>query len=309
VSGWLDRVAISTEVNIMETTLTKSRASAATASVAAIPTTAHQRVAVTTKDGLRLFHKDWGTGQPILFVHAWAMSSEFWDYQMYPMSKQGFRCIAYDRRGNGRSEDSGDGYDCDTLADDLACVIEQLDLRDLILVGHSLGAMEIVRYLGRHGSARVKRAVLVAGGTPPLLKTADNPQGVDVAFFEATRAALTQDRAKWLRDNAAPFFVPDTSDGIFDWTMAMMMQSSLRAMVETTYTVTETDLRPDLRKIDVPVLIVHGTADHSIPIDCGRRTMEFLRHGRMIEYDGAPHGLLVTHAERLRNDIAAFAEG
>lgn len=271
--------------------------------------TAGTRTVIRTNDGLQLFHKDWGNGKPILFVHAWSMSSDFWEYQMYPLSKQGFRCVAFDRRGNGRSDDNGTGYDCDTLADDLACVIAQLDLHDVTLVGHSLGASEVVRYLGRHGSGRVKRAVMVAGGTPPLMKSADNPQGVDKAFFDANRAAMIADRAQWLLDNAKPFFVASTSDGIIDWTMAMMMQSSMRAMIEMTHTVSETDLRPDLRSIDVPVLIVHGTADESIPLTFGRRTLEYLTNGRMIEYQGAPHGLPVTHAGRLNKDIAAFIAG
>ncbi len=261
---------------------------------------------ITTTDGLRLFHKDWGTGKPILFVHAWSMSSDFWEYQMYPLSKQGFRCVAFDRRGNGRSEDNGTGYDCDTLADDLAGVIEQLDLHDITLVGHSLGASEVVRYLGRHGSSRVSRAVLIAGGTPPLMKSADNPQGVDREFFDANRAAMLADRAQWLRDNARPFFVASTSESIIDWTVAMMMQSSLRAMIEMTHALSETDLRPDLRSIDVPVLVIHGTADESIPLTFGRRTQEYLTHGRTIEYQGAPHGLLVTHAARLNKDITTF---
>ncbi|MEW6640753.1 MAG: alpha/beta hydrolase [Pseudomonadota bacterium] len=267
------------------------------------------RPVITTRDGLRLFHKDWGAGAPILFVHAWSMSSDFWEYQMAPLASQGFRCIAFDRRGNGRSEDNGGGYSLDTLSDDLAGVIEQLDLDNVTLVGHSLGASEVVRYLTRHGSGRVRGAVLVAGGTPPLVKSADNPDGLDRAMFDAVRDALLSDRAKWLRDNAAPFFTADTSAALQDWTMAMMMQSSLRAMVETVYLSSMTDLRPDLRRIDVPVLVIHGTADQSIPHAFGQHTLDHLREGRLITYDGAPHGLLVTHAARLRDDIAAFARG
>ena len=263
--------------------------------------------AIVTRDGLRLFHKDWGDGAPILFVHAWSMSSDFWEYQMAPLASQGFRCIAFDRRGNGRSEDNGRGYSLDALADDLAGVIEQLDLSDITLVGHSLGASEVVRYLTRHGSGRVRRAVLVAGGTPPLVKSADNPDGIDKAMFDAIRDALLADRGKWLRDNAAPFFTPDTSAAMQDWTMAMMMQASLRAMVETVYLSSTTDLRRDLARIDVPVLVIHGTADQSIPHVFGQRTLDHLADGRMITYDGSPHGLLVTHAPRLRDDIAAFA--
>lgn len=268
-----------------------------------------RKVDIMTSDGVRLHYKDWGSGAPILFVHAWSMSSDFWEYQMYPLSTRGFRCIAYDRRGNGRSEDSGDGYDLDTLSDDLATVIDQLDLRDVTLVGHSLGANEIVRYLARHGSARVKRAVLVAGGTPPLIRLDDNPDGVDPAFFAAARAAYLANRAKWLEDNSGPFFVPDTSPGIINWTRAMMMMSSFRAAAETQRNLAGTDLRADLQKIDVPVMIIHGTADASIPITFGRRTTKYLRDWRMIEYEGAPHGLLVTHAERLTKDIAEFAVG
>ena len=270
---------------------------------------AKRRIDVTTRDGVRLHYKDWGSGTPILFVHAWSMSSDFWEYQMYPLSTQGFRCVAYDRRGNGRSEDSSDGYDLDNLADDLATVIDRLDLRDLTLVGHSLGASEVVRYLARHGSGRVTRAVLVAGGTPPLLKSDNNPDGVDPAFFAAARAAYVANRAKWLDDNSGPFFTADTPSGVRTWTLAMMMSSSFRAAAETQRSFAGTDLRPDLQKIDVPVMIVHGTADASIPIAFGRRTTKFLRDWRMIEYEGAPHGLLVTHAERLTKDIAEFVLG
>jgi len=270
---------------------------------------AKQKIDIMTRDGVRLHYKDWGNGAPILFVHAWSMSSDFWEYQMYPLSTQGFRCVAYDRRGNGRSEDSGEGYDLDNLADDLAIVIDRLDLRGVTLVGHSLGASEIVRYLARHGSARVKSAVLVAGGTPPLVKLDDNPDGIDPAFVAAARGAYLANRAKWLDDNAPPFFMPDTSQGIKDWTRAMMMQSSLRAAAETQRNFAGADLRPDLQKVDIPVMIIHGTADASIPIAFGRRTTKFLRDWRMIEYEGAPHGLLVTHAERLTKDIAEFAVG
>ena len=268
-----------------------------------------RKTGVTTSDGVRLHTKDWGGGAPILFIHAWSMSSDFWEYQMYPLSMQGFRCVAYDRRGCGRSEDSGDGYDLDTLSDDLACVIDQLDLRDVTLVGHSLGGNEVVRYLARHGSARVKRAVLVAGGTPPLLKRDDNPDGIDPGFFAAARAAYVANRAKWLEDNSGPFFVPDTSPGIINWTRTMMMQSSFRAAAETQRTFAGTDLRPDLQKIDIPVMIIHGTADASIPIAFARRTQKYLHDWRMIEYDSAPHGLPVTHAERLTKDIAEFVNG
>lgn len=268
-----------------------------------------RKIEITTSDGLRLHYKDWGSGPPILFIHAWSMNCDFWEYQMYPLSMQGFRCVAYDRRGCGRSDDSSDGYDLDSLVDDLAAVIEQLDLRDLTLVGHSLGATEIVRYLSRHGSARVKRAVLVAGGTPPMVKRDDNPEGVDAAVFDAMRAAYASNRAKWLEDNSGPFFVPDTSIGIINWTRTMMMQSSGRAAIETSRVIPNTDLRPDLQKVDVPVMIIHGTADASIPIAFGRRTTKYLRDWRMIEYEGAPHGLLVTHAARLTKDIAEFARG
>lgn len=277
--------------------------------VAREPAQARHRTDVTTSDGVRLHIKDWGSGAPILFIHAWSMSSDFWEYQMYPLSMQGFRCVAYDRRGCGRSEDSGDGYDLDTLSDDLACVIDQLDLRDVALVGHSLGGNEVVRYLARHGSACVKRAVLVAGGTPPLLKRDDNPDGIDPAFFAAARAAYAANRAKWLEDNSGPFFVPDTSPGIINWTRTMMMQSSFRAAAETQRTFAGIDMRPDLQKIDVPVMIIHGTADASIPIAFGRRTQKYLRDWRMIEYEGAPHGLPVTHADRLAKDIAEFVTG
>ncbi len=166
---------------------------------------------IESGDGNRLFYKDWGSGKPVVFVAGWSVGSDMWEYQLAPLAKQGLRCIAYDRRGHGRSDQPGRGYDFDTLADDLSAVLERLDLRDVTLVGHSMGCGEIVRYLSRHGSSRVKRIALLGPTMPFLLKTADNPDGIEPAAFEAARAAMLQDRPKWLWDNADPFFVADTS--------------------------------------------------------------------------------------------------
>ena len=259
------------------------------------------------RDRAMLFCKDWGTGKPVIFVHSWALNSDMWQYQMIHLSGQGLRCIAYDHRGHGRSSQPGSGYDYDTLSDDLASLIEQLDLREVTLVGHSMGCGVIVRYLSRHGSSRVARAVFIGTATPFALKTPDNPDGVDPAIFDKLRTSWAKDFPKWLGDNARPFFVPETSPEMVQWAVGMCLQASLKALIDWHQAGTRTDFRPELKAITIPTLIVHGDADVSEPIEQrGRRTAQLIPRSQFKIYEGAPHGLMFTHADRLNADLLAF---
>ncbi len=262
---------------------------------------------VERTDGTALFYRDWGTGTPVLFMASAGLNSAMWAYQMVPFVHAGYRCVAFDRRGHGRSSDPGRGYDFDTLSDDLAAVLEVLDLRDVTLVGHSMGCGEIVRYLTRHGSGRVARIALLAPTTPFLLKTADNPHGIEKSLFESVRVAWLRDYPKWLAENARPFVMPDTSPHIIQWAMDLILQGSLQAAIECNVAVTETDFRGELVRIDRPALIIHGTADQSAPIDItGRPTAKLIPGSELKVYEGAPHGLFLTHIERLNGDLLQF---
>jgi non-heme chloroperoxidase len=263
-----------------------------------------------TRDRATLFYKDWGAGKSVVFVHSWALNSDMWQYQMLHLSGQGLRCVAYDQRGHGRSSQPGYGYDFDTLADDLASLLEQLDLREVTLIGHSMGCGEIVRYLSRHGSGRVARAVFIGTATPFSLKTPDNPDGIDRATFDKLRAPLAKDFPKWLGDNARPFFVPETSPEMVQWVVGMCLQASLKALLDWHKASTETDFRAELPGISVPTLIIHGDADVSEPIEQrGRRTAQLIPGSQFKLYEGAPHGLMFTHTDRLNGDLLAFIKG
>ncbi|MBQ1542846.1 MAG: alpha/beta hydrolase [Caulobacteraceae bacterium] len=266
--------------------------------------------AAVAADGARLFVREWGRGRPIVFVASAMLPSDMWTSQMLALSGRGFRCIAFDRRGHGRSSDTGGGYDYDTLADDLAAVMEARDARDAVLVSHSFGGGEVARYLSRHGDAAVGGVVLVAPTTPFLLRTADNPHGVPAEAFEALRQAMAADFPKWMDDNEEAFVTPETSAGRRRWIKDLMQRTSLQAVIEMNRVMTRTDFRPELRAIRRPVLVVHGTRDASAPIDLtGRPTAALIPDARLEVYDEAPHGLFMTHAARLNEDLRRFAEG
>jgi len=265
---------------------------------------------VVTRDGQHLFHRDWGRGRPIVFLAAWALPSAMWDYQMTALVEDGFRCVAYDRRGHGRSSQPGGGYDYDTLADDLAAVLDALDLRGVTLVGMSMAGGEITRYLTRHGAARVARVIYVAtAATPYRTRTPDNPGGIPPEMLEAfVRGQLLRDYPQWIDDNRAPFFAPDTPRPIQEWVRGLMLGHSLKALVDCTRSMVTTDFRAELPRIDVPALFVHGTRDASAPIEVtGRPTAALIPGARLEVYEGAPHALFVTHRERLTGDVRAFA--
>src|SRR5262249_3060896 len=222
---------------------------------------------IVTRDGASLFYKDWGNGRPVVFVHSWALNSDMWQYQLLHLAGQGLRCVAHDNRGHGRSSDPGRGYDYDTLAGDLATVIEQLDLREITLVAHSMGCGVAVRYLSRHGDKRVARVALVSPSLPFLLKTEDNPDGVDGSVLDKLRATWSKDFPKWLADNAPPFFTAETSPEMIQWGVRMCLQASLKALIDCNRADTETDFRAELPKITAPTLIIHGDKDVSMPLE------------------------------------------
>jgi pimeloyl-ACP methyl ester carboxylesterase len=277
----------------------------------ATPAAATHGPYVATRDGQQLFCKDWGSGPPVVFLAAWALPSDMWDYQMVPLSQQGLRCIAYDRRGHGRSSHAGGGYDYDTLADDLAAVLDTLDLRGVTLVGMSIAGGEMVRYLTRHTSKRIARLIVVGtAATPFRLRTADNPSGVPAEAAEAFRRRLLRDFPGWMEENGPPFFVPSTSQPMRDWVRGLMFGASMKAIVECSRSMMATDFRAELPGIAVPTLLIHGDRDVSAPLDAtGRPTAALIPGARLEVYEGAPHGLFLTHMDRLTGDILAFAKG
>ena len=269
---------------------------------------------IEAADGTNLFFRDRGTGRPMVFVAPWGLNSAWWQYQMGDLAVRGMRCVAYDRRGHGRSGDPSHGYEFDTLADDLAAVIEQLDLHDITLVGHSMGCGEVVRYLSRHGSNRVARVVLVSTITPFALKTDDNPDGGDRAAMEDVRKVLSKNMPKPLADYAPTFFGSprnQVSQEIMDWWVRMMVdQCSLNTMLDLHRMFTVTDFRPELPRISVPTLLIHGDIDKSTPIDTtSRKTAPLIPGSQLKVYEGAAHGLPITHTDQLNADLLAFAKG
>jgi non-heme chloroperoxidase len=265
------------------------------------------------RDGTVLYCKEWparkaaGDEKTFVFVHSWSASTELWQYQMLALSDRGYRCFAYDQRGHGRASDPGRGYDYDTMADDLAEVMEKFDLRDATLVGHSMSGGTITRYVTRHGAGRVRKVVMIAPTLPFVLKTADNPNGVDEKALAQQRAEWMRDFPKWLGLNARPFFVPETSQEMVDWAKTMSLTASMRALVDLNHTLTETDFREELKKFPVPTLVIHGTADVSALLDfTGGRTAALIPGAQLKVYEGAPHGLMFTHVERLNADLIEF---
>jgi non-heme chloroperoxidase len=263
---------------------------------------------IETADGALLSCRAWGTGRPVVFVHGWAVSSEVWQYQMAPLSQHA-RCIAYDKRGHGRSSDPGRGYDYDTLSDDLAAVLDRFDVHDVVLVGHSMGPAEIVRYVGRFGSARVSRIVLISSALPFMIQTSDNPDGIPPSIFEQRRQEWQRDLPKFLAANARAFVTDETSAETVAWLADMGRRASLKALVDLNHTITETDLRPDVSRLTLPTLLIHGAQDRSAPIDLtSKRLAAMIRGSELKIYDGAPHGLPITHHERLTADLAEWID-
>jgi len=262
----------------------------------------------TTTDGTTLFYRDWGHGQPIVFLASWALDSRAWARHMLHFNALGYRCIALDRRGHGRSDDPGRGYQLDRLADDVAELLEHLDLRQATLVTHSMASGEAARYLARHGSARVARVVFLAPVAPSYAEGSRAPWSMDEPTTEAVLAAIRNDLPRWLADNADGFFLPaetGTSPEFVQHTIDIIRGASLQALVEC-FRAKRADQRADLAAIDVPLLVIHGNRDVSEPVQQGRAIASLVPHSRYIEYAGAPHGLYHTHFDRLVEDISAF---
>jgi pimeloyl-ACP methyl ester carboxylesterase len=271
-----------------------------------------RRPFIETRDGTKLFYRDWGRGRPLLFVAPWALNSDYWEYQMAPLSTQGVRCVAYDRRGHGRSDEPSHGYDLDTLADDLAKVLDHLDLRDIVLIGHSMGGAEVVRYLSRHGSRRIARVVLIAPVTPITMRMDDNPEGVPRESLEKSRAEFALDRPTKIAEAAPGFFGPNNgvSQAVIDWWARQILQCSLKPLLELHRAYTEADFRPEVRAISLPTLLIHGDIDVSTPLDMtSRRTAALIRGSELKVYEGAAHGLAFTHKLRLNEDLLRYARG
>jgi non-heme chloroperoxidase len=268
---------------------------------------------MATKDGTTIYYKDWGSGRPIIFSHGWPLNADVWDDQMFFLASRGFRCIAHDRRGHGRSSQPSDGNDFDTFADDLAALIEALDLKDAVIVGHSVGGGEVTRYIGRHGTKRLSKAVLVSAIPPLMLKTPANPGGQPVEVFDGVRAALAADPSQFYRDlGDGPFFGANrpgskVSQGVKDAFWLRSMQAGLLPVYEGIRAFSETDFTSDLNKFDVPTLIVHGDDDQNVPIaDSALLSSKLIANARLKVYPGAPHGLTVTHKDLFNNDLLAF---
>jgi non-heme chloroperoxidase len=264
------------------------------------------------KDGTTLYYKDWGTGQPITFSHGWPLTADAWDAQMLFFGQQGYRVIAHDRRGNGRSSQPWNGNEMDTYADDLAELVNFLDLKDAIMVGHSTGGGEVARYLGRHGTSRAAKATLIGAVPPLMLKTANNPGGLPISAFDGIRAGLVADRSQFYKDLTLPFYGYNrpgakVSEGVRDNFWLAGMLGSHKSQYDTVKAFSETDFTEDLKKIDIPVLVLHGDDDQIVPIDAaGRMSAKILKNATLKVYSGYPHGMCQIHADTINADLLAF---
>jgi non-heme chloroperoxidase len=267
---------------------------------------------VTTSDGTRIFYKDWGAGRPVVFSHGWPLNADAWDDQSNFVASKGFRAIAHDRRGHGRSSQPWTGNEMDTYADDLAEVIEALDLNDMIVVGHSTGGGEVTRYIGRHGTSRVAKAVLLGAVPPLMLKTEANPGGLPRDAFDGIRAGVAADRSQFYKDLSESFYGANrpgstVSQGVRDAFWLMSMQVGLKGALDCIKAFSETDFTEDLKRFDVPTLIVHGDDDQIVPIGASAMLSSKLVKGATLKvYPGAPHGLATTHKDEFNADLVAF---
>ena len=269
---------------------------------------------ITTKDGTSIYFKDWGAGRPIVFSHGWPLSADAWEDQMVFLAERGYRCIAHDRRGHGRSGQPWNGNDMDTYADDLAALFEALNLKDAMMVGHSTGGGEVARYIGRHGGARVSKAVLVGAVPPLMLKTAANPGGLPMDVFDGIRAGVRADRSQFFKDLTTPFYGANrpgnkVSQGMRDTFWMIGMQGSLKSELDCIKQFSETDFTEDLKKMTIPTLFIHGDDDQIVPIaDSSMLASKLVKNGTLKVYAGAPHGLATTHKEQLNADLLAFVK-
>jgi pimeloyl-ACP methyl ester carboxylesterase len=270
---------------------------------------------LTTSDKTEIYYKDWGAGRPVVLCHGWPLNSDMWEYQMEFLASRGLRCIAHDRRGFGRSGQPWGGYDYDTFADDLATLLDTLDVKDATLVGFSMGGGEVARYIGRHGAKRVSKAVLMSAVTPLMLKTDDHPEGVPMEVFDGIRAGITADRPQFFTEFGKAFTGANrpkskVSQGILTWTTIMALQAGLKGTLDCVNAFSETDFRPDLKKFNLPTLVMHGDDDQIVPIDLtARAAAKAISGAQLIVYPGGPHGMYFTHKDQINADLLTFIRG
>ena len=270
---------------------------------------------ITTKDGTQVYYKDWGEGPVVTFSHGWPLNADAWDGQMHFLARNGFRAIAHDRRGHGRSTQSSSNNDMNGYADDLAALFEALDLKNVTMVGHSTGGGEVARYIGRHGTKRVAKAVLIAAVPPIMLKSAANPEGLPMEVFDGIRAGVAGDRSQYYKDLAMAFYGANragakVSQGILDQFWLWSMQSGQKNAYDCIKAFSETDFTEDLKKFDVPTLVLHGEDDQIVPVhDSARKSARLIKGAKEIYYPGAPHGLTATMQDQVNADLLAFLRG
>jgi len=270
---------------------------------------------ITTNDGTHIYYKDWGAGRPVVFSHGWPLSADAWESQMLFLASQGYRCIAHDRRGHGRSDQPWNGNEMDTYSDDLDNLIEALDLNETTLVGHSAGGGEVARYIGRHGTMRISQAILVGAVTPLMLKTDANPGGVPLALFDGIRKGVTDDRSQFFKDLTTTFYGANrpgakVSQGVRDAFWFLGMQGGLHNQLACIKAFSETDFTEDLKRIDVPTLIIHGDDDQIVPIGVsGYVSAKLIKNAVLKVYPGGSHGLADTHKDELNEDLLSFLKG
>ncbi len=270
---------------------------------------------IATRDGTQIYYKDWGAGQPVVFSHGWPLSADAWDDQMVFLASHGYRCIAHDRRGHGRSSQPWSGNDMDTYADDLAAVTEALNLTGAVHVGHSTGGGEVARYIARHGTTRAAKAVLIGAVPPLMLRTAANPAGLPMDVFDGIRAQVRADRSQFFKELSAPFYGANragatVSQGLRDGFWLQGMQAGFKAVIDCIAAFSETDQTEDLKRFDVPTLIIHGDDDQMVPIAASALLSARLVPGATLKiYPGAPHGLCSTHKDQVNADLLAFLRG
>jgi len=267
---------------------------------------------ITTKDGTQIYYKDWGSGQPVVFSHGWPLSADAWEDQMIFLAARGYRCIAHDRRGHGRSSQPWEGNDMDTYADDLATLVETLDLKNAIHVGHSTGGGEVARFIGRHGTKRVAKAVLISAVPPLMLKTAANPGGTPIDVFDQIRSGILSDRSQYFKDFSMPFYGYNRqgakiSEGVRESFWVQSMQCGLIAEYDCVKAFSETDFNEDLKKFDVPTLVLHGDDDQIVPIaDAALLTAKIVKNAKLKVYPGLPHGMCTTNKNTINEDLLGF---
>ncbi len=267
---------------------------------------------ITTVDGTEIYYKDWGAGQPVVFSHGWPLCADAWEDQMLFLADHGYRCIALDRRGHGRSSQPWEGNEMNTYADDLAALVKTLNLKDVIHVGHSTGGGEVARYIGRHGTSRVAKAVLISAVPPLMLKTDANPGGLPIEAFDQIRTGVLADRSQFFKDLSMLFYGYNrpgakVSEGVRDFFWLQSMWCGLKAAYDCIKAFSETDFTEDLKKFDVPTFLIHGDDDQIVPIDASaRQSVKLVKNARLVVYEGAPHGLGTTHKDRVNQELLAF---